>query len=583
MTPDVNLNALWSRLIAEELHRAGVRTAVLCPGSRNSPLLFALARELGDRVISHTDERSAGFIALGIAKAGGGPHGGDPAAVCVTSGSALANLMPAIVEAHAARLPLVVIAADRPWEMHGNGSSQAMPQRGIFAQFLACELDLGEPTATPAALRALRAQVSRIGQVRTGPVMINVPLRDPLPPLPDPAWVMPELPDEVRHGRAQGGPFTAMIRADAELSAGGWMRPGMAGVIIAGAGDDQFMRAQVLAIATGFPLIADAGSGLRVGEVIARADALLGGELGNRRPDLVIQVGAAPLARVVYEWLGRQDCPWIALENGRNQDMLGRAWVAIDQPHEPIWRRLMEILGRGDEAWAARWRRADDAAQKRLAQVMADEPWGEVLAAHLVCTHPGFAFRHAASSMAVRHANVHVMPGNTVFANRGVSGIDGTIGTFIGIALAQAAAARATGAAVPHGMLIIGDLAFLHDLPALSAAKIPGMRGAIVVLNNDGGGIFDYLAVANVPEYRQWVRTPHGADVAGAAAQAGLAYVAVSDRHALSQALAAAAVADAVTIIECRVAGGDTVGRHRALLKAMADAGDFPGKNPANS
>jgi 2-succinyl-5-enolpyruvyl-6-hydroxy-3-cyclohexene-1-carboxylate synthase len=574
MTADVNLNALWSRLIAEELQRAGVRTAVLCPGSRNSPLLFALARELGDHVISHTDERSAGFIALGVAKAGGGP-----AAVCVTSGSALANLMPAIVEAHAAALPLVVIAADRPWEMHGNGSSQAMPQRGIFAQFLACELDLGEPTATPAALRALRAQLSRIGQVRSGPVMINVPLRDPLPPLPDPAWVMPELPDEVRHGRAQGGPFTAMITRDAALKACLWLRPGMAGVIVAGAGDDHFMRAHGLAIATGFPLIADAGSGLRVGEVIACADALIGGGLGESRPDLVIQVGAAPLARVVYEWLGRQDCPWIAIENGRNQDMLGRAWIALERPPEATWQVLQDLLGRGDEVWSARWRRAETAARARLAQVMADEPWGEVLAAHLVCSHPGFAFRHVASSMAVRHANVHVMPGNTVFANRGVSGIDGTIGTFIGIALAQVSAARTAGAAVPHGMLIIGDLAFLHDLPALSSAKIRGLRGAIVVLNNDGGGIFDYLAVAKIQEYRQWVRTPHGADVAGAAAQAGLAYVAVNDRDALSQALAAAAVSDAVTIIECRVAATDTVGRHRALLKAMADAGNFPGKN----
>jgi 2-succinyl-5-enolpyruvyl-6-hydroxy-3-cyclohexene-1-carboxylate synthase len=565
---DVNLNALWARLIVEELYRGGVRTAVLCPGSRNSPLLFAFARMEGMRVLSHTDERSAGFIALGVAKGGG-----EPAAVCVTSGSALANLLPAVVEAHATHLPLVVVAADRPWEMHANGSAQAMPQRGIFADFIAGELDLGEPTATPAALRALRAQVSRLAQRRGGPVVINVPLRDPLPPLPDPAWQAPELPADVRVGRAGGAPFTEMENVGGGVAVPArwtWLRPGLAGVIVVGPADQQHPAAvMALARATGFPLVADAVGGLRaVGDVpgavnlVACADALLGGELGGVRAELVIQVGAAPLARAVYEWLGRQECPWVAIEAGRNQDMLGRAWGVLDPADDATYGALAARLAPGDAAWASRWRAAEEAARARWAA--ADEPWGEVSAAQMCCRDGRFRFRHLASSMAVRHGNVHIQPGPAaaeVFANRGVSGIDGTIGTFIGLAW--------SGLAMP-GMLLCGDLAFLHDLPALATARMEGLRGAIVVLNNDGGGIFDYLPVAQVDGYRPWVRTPHGADLAAAAAQAGLSYRAVESRAALAAALDAAATGPGMVVIECRVAGGDAVGRHRALLQSMA-------------
>jgi 2-succinyl-5-enolpyruvyl-6-hydroxy-3-cyclohexene-1-carboxylate synthase len=568
--PDPNLNALWCRAIAEELKRSGVKHVVLCPGSRNSPLLHALNAQFGDAGISHIDERSAGFIALGLVRASD-----ERVAVCVTSGSALANLLPAVVEADAAELPLIIISADRPWELIDCGAPQAMEQRGIFGGFMRASLSIGEPTATAAALRALRAQVSRLAQHDDGPVHLNVPLRDPLPPLPDPAWQQPDLPSDALGGRADGEAFTVIHRPwthrepilDVE-----WIRPGLKGVIVAGCGGGSGLGVSPaiarLAERTGFPLIADAPSALRqpgVANLVCTADALVNGPLGRERADLVIQVGPAPLARSVYEWLGRQDCPWIVCEEGRNLDFLARAWIALRGCFDAHLDDLASRCAPADAGWTARWRAAEAAARERLLGAMATEPWGEVLAAHRAVSHAGFAFLHLASSMAVRHGNLHLLPAaepRAVFSNRGVNGIDGTLGTFLG----ELEALRTPG------LLLIGDLACLHDLPALALTPQPWRRGAIVVLNNDGGGIFDFLAVARMPQYRELVRTPHGRDFAGIARQFGLAYSAVEDDAGLRQALDAAAQGWELHLIECRVTGGDAVASHRALIQHLAAA-----------
>jgi 2-succinyl-5-enolpyruvyl-6-hydroxy-3-cyclohexene-1-carboxylate synthase len=565
---DPNLNALWCRAIAEELKRAGVKYVVLCPGSRNSPLLHALHAQFGDAAISHIDERSAGFMALGLARASD-----ERVAICVTSGSALANLLPAVVEADAAELPLIIISADRPWELIDCGAPQAMEQRGVFAPYVRQSLALGEPTATAATLRALRSQVSRLAQINEGPVHLNVPLRDPLAPLPDASWTTPDLPADALHGRADGEAFTVVhqpwTHREPILDAT-WIRPGLKGVIVVGcAGGSELGISPAiarLAERTGFPLIADAPSALRqpgVANLVCTADALVNGPLARERVELVIQVGPAPLARSVYEWLARQDCPWIVCEQGRNLDFLAHAWIAVRGHIDAHLDDLAQRCAPGDAAWSTRWKDAEQQARRRLTDLMAHEPWGETLAAHRAVNHPGFAALHLASSMAVRYGNLHLLPASErrpVFSNRGVNGIDGTLGTFLG----ELEALR-----VP-GLLLIGDLACLHDLPALALAPQPWRRGAIVVLNNDGGGIFDFLAVAKMPQYRELVRTPHGRDFAGIAAQFGLVYTAVADDASLRRALDAAASGWDLHLIECRVAGGDAVARHRALIQALA-------------
>jgi 2-succinyl-5-enolpyruvyl-6-hydroxy-3-cyclohexene-1-carboxylate synthase len=572
---DPNLTALWCRAIAEELRRSGVERAVLCPGSRNSPLLHALHAQLGDGCLSHVDERSAGFIALGLAK-----RLEQPVVVCVTSGSAVANLLPAVVEAHAAGIPLFVISADRPWEAHDASSPQTMRQADLFGRFIVADALVGEPIADDRPLRSLRARVCwLVHHCRQDhrPVHLNVPIRDPVTPARDPSWTSQGLSPIACSGRLHGLPTVLII------SGAGGCPPAIAnqlravcdglpaapqGLIVAGPSPG--IPAAVLADLarrTGFPLLADAPGGLReeCGTVVATADAILTGDLGTAQADIVIQVGPAPLARATYEFLDRQRCPWLILSADRgNPDFLHRANAVLVQPSREDLEVVAATLGQAPPRWRERWQEAETHARLALRSAMACEPWGEVLAAHLSIAHPGFSLLHAASSMAVRHANLHCLPGirsRPVTANRGLNGIDGTIGTFIGELVAHGG----------NGLLLIGDLAVLHDLPALAALAHSTLSGALVVINNDGGGIFDFLSVAQLPAYRRLVRMPHGLDFTHVAAQFGLSYQAVASAAELIASLDRAAAGPGLSLIECRVAG-DAVTRHRALIARMANA-----------
>jgi len=562
---DANRNARWARLIAEELKRAGVSHVVLCPGSRNSPLLFALAAQFGAHALSHVDERSAGFIALGLIRATG-----TAAAVCVTSGSAVANLLPAVCEANAAELPLIVISADRPWEAHESSAPQTMPQRGIFGAFVRAEIALGEPTDDDRSLRALRALVSRIAQTVHGPVHLNVPLREPLPPLPDPTWQPPVLSRDAEFGRDSAYVVRHQAGHATALTLQPWLRPGLRGVIVVGSMSDHELPTAVinLATATGFPVLADAASHLRrpdMPQLITTADALVSGAFGTSTPELIIQIGPAPLTRIVYEWLDRQTCAWISFAAERNQDALHRAWMTIEGGWGDACAQLASWLAPGDHAWQTRWETADATARTVLTQATTALGWSESLAVRTAANHPGFGFVHLASSMAIRHANLHLAPSaRPIHSNRGVNGIDGTLGTFLG---------ECHGHQRP-GVLVVGDLAFLHDLPALAGAKLATCGGAIVLLDNGGGGIFDYLPVAQVPGYQTWVRTTHTLDFTAAGALFGIPCHTCSDLAQLSAALTSAAATDRLHLIICQLRGHDAVTQHRRLIRAVTTLDD---------
>ncbi len=571
MSDDLNRNARWARLIAEELRRAGVSHVVLCPGSRNSPLLFALAEAFGEDALSHVDERSAGFLALGLIRAIG-----SAVAVCVTSGSAVANLLPAVCEAAAAELPLIVISADRPWEAHDSSAPQTMPQRGIFSAFTVAELALGEPTDDDRALRALRMQVSRLAQTISGPAHLNVPLRDPLPPLADPTWQPPEISREALHGRPEGSPMVSRHPAGqaSPLVPRPWLKPGLRGLIVVGALSEPEPASALseLAQAIGFPVLADAASQVRHDEVphlIITGDALLDGVLKAAEPELIIQIGPMPLTRTVYEWLDRQRCPWITFATAKNQDSLHRAWLTIEGGWGDALGQLGEWLHTGDQTWRERWVSADAQARAGLAIATDKLGWGESLVVRTAINAPGFAFVHLASSMAIRHANLHLLPSpRPVYSNRGVNGIDGTLGTFLGECFGHSPSH--SGGQPQPGLLVIGDLAFLHDLPALAGVPGTAATGAIVVLDNGGGGIFDFLPVAQVPDYQRLVRTTHRLDFSGAATLFGLIYHACCTPSELATALAAAASSSSLHLIHCQVRDRDAVAQHRHLIRVAA-------------
>ena len=529
---DANLNALWGRCLAEELAAAGCRHVVACPGSRNSPLLFVLAAVFAERLTMHTDERGAAFHAVGLAR-----MARAPVAVCVTSGTAAANLLPAACEAEAAGLPLVLITADRPWELQDCGAPQTMPQRGLFGTY-ARTVELGEPLAVPAVLRDLRQRIRAAVLATRGPLHLNVPMRDPLPPIAS-GWTGPvELP--VEH--AVIAPVSVSLP---DLVAFAGRRRGL---IVAGSAE-VVSPALVdrLAAATGFPVLADACSGLRrpaVANLAACPDALYARPPGE--PDVIIRVGGPPLTRSGYEWLGRQRCPQLVLGGPRNDDFLGTATARQVEPDAAAIAALISALGQADPAWTAAWRN----------HLPATTGWNATAASAQVCNTSGFALLWLASSMPIRDANLVLAPSaqaQRVLANRGLNGIDGTIASFLG-------ACRAGG----RGLALVGDLSLLHDLNSLTLAD--GLTGAIVVLNNGGGAIFDALPVAQVPGYRRLVRTDHRFEFSHAAAMFGLPYRRCADATTLATALVEAAASPTMLLIECDLHGSDGIAAHRLAL-----------------
>ncbi|MDA3963473.1 MAG: 2-succinyl-5-enolpyruvyl-6-hydroxy-3-cyclohexene-1-carboxylic-acid synthase [Planctomycetota bacterium] len=501
---DPNRNALWCRCIVEELHRAGVRRAVLCPGKRNLPLAFAFAAHPEIEIISHIDERSAAFMALGLARVSK-----RPVAICTTSGSAVANCVPALCEAQAAHLPLLVCGADRPASMHGCEAPQTMPQAGAFNAFIDSECALELPADDRDSLIELRQQVhawaARCARQGGGPGFLNVPLDEPLSLAADPHFHPPgddgRLPAPARPGNTTGKQTALEAIALHDL------RPGMRGVIVAGPrcplSPEQVAK---LAAGTGFPVIADAASNCRhdnTPNLICTADAILTGPLRNERAELIIRLGPAPLARPVFEWLqAHRSARVLRIDDARiARDFCHAHFVIVVRPSQLELKHVAEQLAPGDANWLARWADADATARAGHAEFLNAAPWGEVSAAAAVCrAAANFTLLQTANSMAVRHSNLHCL-GNfpqQVIAHRGVNGIDGTLGSFLG----------ALHGSNGPGLLLTGDLAFLHDLPALTAIDRSHMRGAICVIDNGGGAIFDLLHLGEHPNYQQLVRTP---------------------------------------------------------------------------
>jgi 2-succinyl-5-enolpyruvyl-6-hydroxy-3-cyclohexene-1-carboxylate synthase len=574
---------------AGTLYRLGLRHVCLCPGSRSTPLALAFVRHGGFRLWVHLDERSAGFFALGIARVAR-----EPVALLCTSGTAAANFAPAVVEACFGRTPLLVCTADRPPELHNVGANQTVQQRGMYGQHVRLAVDMPVPDGDMATVRyfglmATRAVSAAVSAPR-GPVHLNFPFREPLVPvgpLPEASTGDDRLPADLAPVLlpAQTQPTTQQTAAVADL-----VRRAQRGLIVCGGQDDPAFPTAVMQLATrlGLPVLADPLSGVRCGPqhgdlVLDSYDALLRDPAFCDRvvPDIVLRFGAAPTSKALLQFLERNAaCLQLLVTDAGWTDPTLVAAAVLAADATASCRALTTALDRhqpGDDAaaekaagkteWLDVWQRADTATRAALAAGSASfaGPFEGRVFRELAGLLPDGALLVAGNSMPVRDMETF-FPGSRravgFLANRGASGIDGVVSTALG------AAAQHRGPTV----LVIGDLSFYHDMNGLLAAKRFGLDLTIVLINNDGGGIFSFLSQASLPQYFEHLfGTPHGLDFEPAAAL----YSACFTRAASWEAFAAAVRAGltgGLHIVEVRTERAANVAQHRALWAQAAAA-----------
>jgi 2-succinyl-5-enolpyruvyl-6-hydroxy-3-cyclohexene-1-carboxylate synthase len=537
---------LLLRAFVDELARCGLAGACTSPGSRSTPIVLTLARHHGLPTWSHVDERVAGFFAVGVAK-----QSGRPAAVACTSGTAAAHYLPAVIEAHEARVPLIVLTADRPPELREVGAGQTIDQLKLYGDAVKWFFEVGTHRATPERLRwvravAFRAYATAVGG-RPGPVHLNFPLREPLvldEPLP-PADEEGEPLPRARRGAPRGA-------AELEL--------GERAVIVAGRHERRDGLAEALpaaAAALGAPLLADPLSGARRGPAaVAHYDDLLRDPVfaTAHRPDTVLRVGDLPTSKPLRQWLaGLDGARQVAFDpEGAWQDPASVVGEVLDAD-PAAWVRAQAGAPR-ESPWLESWRAADASAAEAIADVLGDGV-SEPAVARALARLPAEVTVFTASSMPVRDVESFWPARDApprVLAHRGANGIDGT--------LAAAFGAAAAGARV---VVHLGDVALAHDLGALLCASRLGLALTIVLVDNGGGGIFDFLPVSTQADaFEEHVATPTGLQAERVAALFGLGYEAVEDVAAIREAPG--------TLLHVRTDRAENVALHGRVHEAVA-------------
>lgn len=580
-----NLAQGWARLLVKALAASGAKRFVVCPGSRSTPLALAIAGNPEVELTVVIDERAAAFVALGMARATG-----EPAVVVCTSGTAAAHFLPAIIEASEAGHPLIAITADRPWEAHGCGSPQTIDQTRLFGDHVRHFAALGVPEPTADAFRAVariaaQAVAASLGPLR-GPVHMNVPFRKPLEPV---ALAAPEAWEAIAAAltipRAHAPHVVAGEAALASLDRA--VRRSRRGVIVAGPRPGAPARAEdaaavrALSEATGFPVLADATSGLRFGlgsvcigafdailRVPAVADAL--------RPDLIVQLGWAPLSPAYAAWSQRAGCPvFVVSGHGWNDPSFVATEVIAGEPLEVV-RSLsarLDLAEPPDASWRARFVEAERAAW-RAASTGGDGEGAAVRAALAAVPDGGWLL--VGNSRPVRDLDSFVAPSDrfvTVLHQRGAAGIDGLVAGAAGTSLA-------TGR---PGVLLLGDVSLAHDLGSLAIARDVRAPLAIVAIDNGGGRIFDELPVAEDVSLgaarERLFTTPPRIDWASAAKAFGVEYAHAKDGTAVAKAVAKA-IASAMArrgatlvVADCPPAGLTPRSRLHAEVRASLEGG----------
>ena len=573
-----NANTALASAFAEELARGGLRLAVVSPGSRSTPLALALWRQPEIEVKVIIDERSAGFFALGAAQARR-----EPVALLCTSGTALVNYHPAVVEADESGIPLVVLSADRPPELRGIGAGQTIDQIKSFGSSVRWFCEVGTHEADDSGLlhyrsAACRALAAARGEARPGPVHLNLPWREPLAPVPVEGAVT--ATDELALQGREGRPLTAVTHIDLEPSAflldevAGHIGNAISGVIVAGRQLDPELREPLahLARVAGFPILADPTSQLRCGphdrsHVVAAYDLLLREEHFARSavPDLILRFGEMPTSKPLRAWIEASGADEIVVDpyGGWNEPTNRAAAILRADPTELAagWATRVEGLEGRERPLPERWMEAESAAQAALDGALADAEISEPsLHRALGRAHRDGDLVYTSSSMPIRDQEAFLAAGGTdvlFLSNRGANGIDGLISSGIG-------AAHASGRPTT---IVCGDLGLLHDIGGLAALRDVDTPVRIVVIDNDGGGIFHFLpqeSALDNSEFEALLGTPRGVDVAKAAALFDLPHYRLESIDELPASLAAG-----TSLIEVKTNRPTNVEVHRRLTERV--------------
>jgi 2-succinyl-5-enolpyruvyl-6-hydroxy-3-cyclohexene-1-carboxylate synthase len=549
----------FAATFVDELAAQGVDFACISPGSRSAPLAIALQRHPKIRVFVHIDERSGSFFGVGLAKGTG-----KPVVLLCTSGTAAAEFHPAVVEAFHSRTPLIVLTADRPPDLRDVGANQSIDQQHLYGTAVRWFFDPGAPVESASGPRQWRRLAARAyAEAAGGPVHINLPFREPLVPTPG------ELPaalgtagQAISAGRTLPTPGQVTTLASALQRA---QRP----LIVAGEMRDGDRLAPALA-RLGLPVLAEPSSQLRRAETGAAVEAyealLRAGWSLQHGPDLVVSLGGAPTSKVLSAWLAAASAPTFLIDPDhlwRDPDQVASHVMACDP------QALLEALPAMDRnAWREEWMSAGKRATAAIAATFVSTPLHEghivrALAARL----PDNGQVFVGSSMPIRAVDSfwpYAKTQQRFYGNRGASGIDGLVSSGLGLAAGRSH--------VPT-VLLLGDLSVYHDMNGLLALRRHGLRATIVVCDNNGGGVFNFLPQAQHQDvFEELFATPLGLDFAQVARLYDLVYSPVTDRAGLEPALVDALAAQTPTMVVVKFKREDSVNGHRTCWEAASAA-----------
>jgi len=575
-----NRATLWGETLVEELVAAGVTGVCLAPGSRSTPLTTAFAAKEGIETFSHLDERSAAFFALGRSR-----RCGEPTALVCTSGTAAANFHPAVIEAHQSRVPLVVLTADRPAELQDSGANQTIDQEKLYGDSVRWYRTLPEPKPEARALRSLRVSACRAVERATGtppgPVHLNVPFAKPLEPTEVDGDVPANLEERAPLGsEGREGPFINMragrptLESEAVADLAERVSQAERGLLVAGpATEPTPSRASLAALAqaTDFPVLADPLSGHRFGHddplFCGGYDSYLDATGDWPDPEIVLRFGASPTSKVLRHYLRDHAAEQVVVDPAggwREAEFTATDLVTAD----PTWlaQRLAEQVAGSSDHWADRFQRAEQTHWEHVADAVETEPFEGAVLSTVARQAPDPATLMVSNSMPVRDLDRFGAPQAadlTVLGNRGASGIDGITSTALG-----------AGSATDDPLvLVLGDLAFYHDMNGLLAIERCGVDATVVLLNNDGGGIFHMLPIEKFdPPFTDYFKTPHGIDFEPVGDLYDLEYAIVDDLDGFETAYGESLDSAGTQILEVRLDAEESHGVRDRLHERVCEA-----------